>query len=127
MSVTTTNSGAGSINRISMAWTSDASGNASVPVLVSGTILKVQFVPGTGGAQPSNSYGAVLSDLSGLDVLRGQGASLSNATATQFCPVIPATDGTNTGSVPVVVAEQLTLTISAAGNGKSGAVVLYVR
>jgi hypothetical protein len=117
------------VNRIALAWTSDASGNVSgnPTTTIFGTILKVEFVPGTGGSAPTALYDVTLLNLSGLDVLAGQGADLSATVANAVCPGVPFKDGTTTGTVPCVVAEILSLVVANAGNLKSGTVVLYVR
>lgn len=119
----------GRVNRMEIPWTSNASGAFSdqIDPDIIGTILQVQFVPNTDANQPSNNYSITLTDKVGYDLLRGQGASLSNATITRVIPVIPATDGTNTGSGPLVVAETLTINVTNAGNAKQGKLVLYFR
>lgn len=108
-----------------LAWTSDAAGAVSgTLVYVEGVIERVVFVPGTGGAQPTDLYDVVLNDVDGLDVLAAKGANLSNVNKTQVCPFIG--DGTTTDK-PVAVAGALELVVAAAGNTKSGQVVLYAR
>lgn len=118
------------INRHALAWVSDASGNVNgtpTTAAIRGTILKVEFKPDTGGTQPTNAYDVTLTDTAGVDVLAGQGANLSNSTATAVVPGVPFTDGTTTAVAPCVVAEALTLNVSNAGNAKGGQVILYVR
>lgn len=118
------------VRTYSLAWTSDASGNVSgisMANVVSGYLEKVQFVPGVGGVQPSNLYGVKLNDEQGIDQLSGQGASLSNVTATQIKPSVPMKDGTTTSTAPIALDNILTLVVSAAGANKQGAVILYVR
>lgn len=110
---------------VRLAWTSDAAGAVSGNLVhIEGVIERVVFVPGTGGVQPSDLYDVVLNDVDGLDVLAAKGANLSNATKTQVCPFIG--DGTTTNK-PVAVAGPLDLVVAAAGDSKSGTVVLYVR
>lgn len=117
------------VNRIALAWTCTSggavSGNASATI--SGTILKVQFIPGSGGDQPTNAYDVTLTDTAGIDVLAGQGADLSNSTPTSVIPGVPLKDGTTTSVGPCVVNDPLTLVVANAGSVKSGTVVLYVR
>src|SRR5258708_2022396 len=116
-------------NRVVLAWTSDASGNVNgLPTgNINGTICKVEFVPGTGGSQPTDLYDVTLTDAAGVDVLAGQGANLSQTTATAVVPGVSFKDGTTTSAAPCVVAEALTLNVSNAGNAKSGQVILYLR
>lgn len=119
----------GAIRKIALAWTSDASGNAgaATSAAVTGTIAAVTFAPGAGGAQPTDAYDIVLTDAAGVDVLSGQGANLSNATATAVCPGIALKDGTTTSVTPRVVNDVLTLVVSNAGNTKSGVITIFTR
>jgi hypothetical protein len=117
------------VSKYTLAWTSDASGNVNgnLTDYISGQIVRAVFIPGAGGVQPTDAYDGVLLDGSGMDVLAGLAANLSNATATNISPGVEVTDGTNIGIVPVAVDDKLELQISNAGNAKSGTVVLYVR
>lgn len=111
--------------RVSFAWTSNASGavNGTLSSKLGGVISRVVFVPGTSTAQPTDLYDVTLLDEQGMDVLAGKGADLSNATATQVCPLIG--DGTTTNQ-PVAVNGTLELKVANAGNAKSGAVHIYL-
>ena len=116
------------IRKVSLAWTSDASGDASITTIKqAGILVGVAFVPGSGGSQPTNLYDVTLTDDNGVDILSGQGANLSNATATRVCPGVPFKDGTTTGTAPIPLDDTLDLVVAAAGNAKSGTVVLYLR
>lgn len=114
------------VNRVVLAWTSDASGNvngnASNPI--NGTILKVEFNP---SGAPTDAYDLTLLDTAGVDVLAGQGVNLSGTVASAVIPGVPLKDGTTTSVGPCVVADTLTPTITNAGNAKSGQIILYVR
>ena len=118
----------GRMHRWELSWTSDASGNVALPTPqpITGTLLKVQFVPGTGGSKPTAGYSVTLTDADGLDVLGGQGSGLSDTNKTQVCPGIPIKDGTTTSTIPQAISDVLTLNVSGAGNGTSGRVILYV-
>lgn len=124
----TTNDEFKTVKKYEIAWTSDASGDASGTTggLVSGHIVRVVFKPGTAGSQPSAAYDVTLTDSYSVDVLTGLGANLSNSTTTDVCPGVEITDGTTTSIMPVAVCDILTLTVANAGNTKSGTVVLYV-
>lgn len=117
------------VRTYSLAWGSAADGtvdlDTSVPIV--GEILRVVFKPDSGGTQPTDLYDVVLKDAQGIDVLGGQGANLSNSSASHVCPGVPLKDGTTTSTRPVAVAGTLNLEVSNAGNGKGGTVVLYVR
>lgn len=109
-------------------WTSDGSGNATVPsgVPVSGTIERIVVVP-SASAAPTNLYDVTLTDADSVDVMAGQGANLAASGNSHVCPGVPLKDGTTTGVVPVCVDSILTLNVSNAGASKSGKIVVYVR
>ncbi len=117
------------VQKVTLAWTSDASGNVdqTTPAAYGGEILRVVFVPGTGGNQPSNNYTVTLLDAQGLDLLSGQGASLSNTTTTEICPTVPAKDGTTTSTTTRGFYDRLELVVSGGGNAKQGSLILYLR
>lgn len=92
-----------------------------------GEIQRVVFKPDGGGTQPTDLYDVLLKDASGVDVLAGQGANLSNASTTHVCPGVPLKDGTTTSTRPITVAGALNLEVSNSGSGKGGTILLYVR
>jgi hypothetical protein len=116
------------VKRVKIPWTSSAGGSATVVTdKLNGILLAVEPVPGTGTSQPTNLYDVTLTDEAGVDVLAGQGANLSNAAPSVFCPGVPITDGTSTSTLPRPISDVLTLNVSNAGNAKSGSVWLYLR
>jgi len=114
---------------VTLAWTSDASGNMNgIPTdFLAGELLRCVFTPGSGGSEPTDGYDAELLDSNGVDLLAGEGASLSHTSTTSICPAVEMTDGSHPTCRPFVFNDKLQLEISGAGNGKSGLVVLYVR
>lgn len=123
-SITVTSTSVGSDEvQYSLAWTSDAAGAVSGHQLNirRGRLLHVEFVPSTGGSQPTDLYDAQLQDRFDLDLLNNgttaQGDNLSNATpkAIQWNPPWYY-DGLGS----------LELVISNAGNAKTGTVYLTV-
>jgi hypothetical protein len=117
----------GGITKVTLAWTSDASGAVSGNAFAvpRGELLQVKFKPGAGGAQPSDQYDLTLIDSDSVDMLAGVGGNLSNSAGALFAPIIG--DGTTkaqrvlldgTGTLDLVVAN--------AGNAKSGTVVLWI-
>ncbi len=112
----------GGITKYSVAWTSDASGNANGTsiTLKRGRLLQVKFVPTNGGVQPSNNYAATLIDGDGIDMLAGKGAALSNAASSIAVPVVSAV------SPAFIEGSNVTPTISGAGNAANGRIDLYV-
>lgn len=123
--VTATNRAAGTypsdtrVIRYDFAWTSTAGGDVSGQTLTirAGHIIQAQFVPGTGGTQPSDLYDAVFNDVNSVDLLSGKGANLSNSASTwiQLYPSIYY-DGLTA----------LSLVISNAGSAKTGVFTIWV-
>lgn len=114
------------IRRCSLAWTSSAAGAVQeiLSPLLSGELLRVVFVPGAGGVQPTDLYDVTLLDEDGVDVLAGLGANRSNVTKQQLVPLTG--DGTTTNQ-RVVLDGTLDLRVAAAGNAKQGTLTLYYR
>jgi hypothetical protein len=111
------------VNRTTLTWTSDGSGDSSQTVSINGTILRYTTNPGS--AAPTDNYDTTLTDADGYDVLGGDGVDRDTANTESFVPVILGGDGTTV--FPVVVAGTLTLTIANAGSAKNGTVVIYHR
>jgi len=102
-------------------WTSDGSGDATVdiPDHTGYLIASVRSAPGEEGDLatdlPTNLYGITLiNDLTGEDVLAGEGADRSGTVA----------DVALIGDPPPPVPGAMTLTIAAAGDTKQGRVYL---
>lgn len=127
-SISLTETKHGVIRRTALAWTSDGSGDVNgTTTALCGAIVRVEFIPGAGGVQPSALYDVTLLSASGIDLLAGQGANLSNSAASQVAPACPFTDGTTVSIAPPQVNEAVTLVVANAGNAKSGTVVIYTR
>lgn len=125
------NYGIRQIVKTSLAWTSDASGNVSGTAveLPPGTIVAVEFIPGSGGTQPSDLYDVTFTDAEGVNMFddgagTSVGANLSNATSSHKVPFVGG------GSVTYVRqwlhGGNYTLVVAAAGNAKTGTVDVYV-
>lgn len=116
------------IHKVTIAWTSDGSGNVNTNPFTppTGELLQVKFIPGAGGTQPTNLYGATLVDQDGVDVLDGNGASLSNTTSTVRTPLTGDGASGKTHRFLIDGAETLDLQISAAGASKTGTVILWI-
>lgn len=105
------------LRAVSFAWTSTAGGLASeiTRYAYTGQILKVVTVPGAAAAAPTTLYDISLLDSNGVDVANGQLADRS-ATATEWV----------LASLGAVVHSKLTLSVSNAGNAKSGVTTVYI-
>lgn len=127
--------GADAVTEYSLAWTSDASGNVSANQLAfqPGTIVTVEFTPGTAGSQPSNLYDVDFKDTDGTSMFddgsgSSIGANLSNTLATHKVPFINGSASTFVrcwlqgagGGTPYQ------LLVTNAGNTKSGTCNIYV-
>ena len=102
------------INEIKFAWTSSAGGAADATSTDSynGTVTEVQIIPG--GTTPSDLFDVVITDANSVDVLYGLGANCSNANTTILKPNA------------YLVASQLTLAVTNAGNAKTGTVIVKI-
>lgn len=111
--------------KVSLAWTCSAGGAVSgtPTVQVRGEIVRVTFVPGTAGNQPTDQYDVTLLDSGGVDVLLGLGTNQSNTTVNSLCPLIG--DGV-TKNQRVAVNDTLELQVANAGNAKKGTVYVYL-
>lgn len=117
------------VRQYTTTWTSNSSGAATetVDLQQAGELVEVEFAPGSGGDQPTNAYDVTAVDAYSFDVLMGQGANLSNSAASKVTPTIPAKDGTTTSTAMQVVSGTITVSVSNAGNTKSGTIVWSVR
>ncbi len=114
--------------KTTVTWVCDASGAVSGNSLsLAGTLVKVSFKPDAGGTQPSDLYDMTIADEAGVDILGGQGANLSNATATSICPGVPMKDGVTTSTTPGIIFGTITPSITNAGNAKGGTIIFYTR
>jgi len=108
-----------SLVRVTIAWTSDGSGNVSGNTITgfpAGKLEQVQFVPGTGGVAPDANYDVTLADQYGVDLLVANGQNLAAATSKQLL-FSPAS----------ILDAQPVLTIAGAGAANSGTVIAWVR
>ena len=122
--------GSGGVVRTSIAWTSDALGAVSgnTVTMGPGTIVVVEFVPGTGGTQPSDLYDLTFTDDDGVNMFDdGAGASIGadllNTTATHKVPFIGG--GTVTYVRQWLHGGPYTPVIAAAGAAKTGTIIIY--
>jgi hypothetical protein len=118
----TSNSAVGShLVKYTFAWVADGSGNvADNPVsnVVKGYIVQVAFVPDSGGTQPLDLYDVTLDGYGGsADMIGGNGANLSNTTASTVAISAPVYfDGT----------EVLDLNVSGAGADNGGTMHIWI-
>lgn len=125
-----TDSGAG-ITKYEVTWVSDAAGavNGSTFNMKSGTIISVEFVPGSGALAPTDLYDVDLEDEHGVSMFDNGagttiGANLSSVAASHAVPLFGLT-GTSLfrrwhqgGAVELQVA--------GAGDSNAGTVAVYV-
>lgn len=117
--ITFSNSDTRAIQKYTISWTSDASGDAtSNTVVLSGSVARINFVPGSGATQPTDLYDITLKDSDGIDILLGSGADLSNTIATTMIPLI--------SSNRIVINEKLAIAVSNSGNAKTGTITIYL-
>lgn len=106
------------VEKISVAWTCDASGNATGTIEnMYGFIIKAVTDPTDG---PTDNYDITLIDENGMDAL---GDALLNRDTTTTEQAYP---GVTNASVPVFVCGDHTFTVANAGVSKSGSCVFYM-
>lgn len=119
------------VTKYSVAWTSDASGDVTgnTFTMKTGTLIAVEFTPGSGGTQPTNLYDADCLDSGGATLFDDGagttiGANLSNTTTVHKVPL--------TGLVGVTIYRRwhrggnVEPRIAAAGNAKTGVMDVFV-
>ena len=117
------NSRPGEINVVTVAWTSAADGTYSESFDIAGTITGFETDPGA--TAPTDNYDIVLNSAGGTDLLMGGGANRDTANTEYFVPLATGSDGGT--KMPVSCAGTATLSITNAGNAKTGTVYIYFR
>lgn len=118
--VTITEEAHGTIKKIALVWTSDASGDVSgtlTTLAYTGAIERLVTVPAGGGSAPTDNYDVTLLDEDGVDVLMGAGANRDTAVTEQVLRT----------SLGVVANDRLALVVANAGATKGGTVYVYLR
>jgi hypothetical protein len=111
------------IKKIAFSWLSeDGGGDAGKATLTTeesytGEIIRLVTVPSAAPDAPTDHYDVVVNDEDGNDVLMGAGADRSDADTEQVLA----------SSLGCVANDQLSLSITSAGNAKKGTVYLYIR
>lgn len=100
--------------------TSDGGGdvNGNAHAVLSGRIIQVRVVPGTGGNQPDDEYNVQILDRSGIDLLVGSGAKLSQSAGALITGLDIWQDTAN---------PSLDVTLSSAGATKQVTVTILVQ
>lgn len=118
----------GGIRKILVDWLSDSADGT-----VSGTTRKIvgELIKGVtdpGSAAPTDDYDITITDEEGADVLGASIANLTNRDTTNTeTAYFNLTDGSARIAVYPVVCDKLTISIAAAGNAKTGQLILYYR
>lgn len=108
------------IERISIAWLSDAAGNADISITnLYGFLVKVVTDPDNAAA-PSALYDVTLVDENGLDAMAGTVLDRSATLTEQVYPVAL------NSQTPIFLCGTHTFTVANAGITKAGVVVLYI-
>lgn len=119
------------VTKYEVVWVSDASGNVngSTFAMKSGTIIAVEFVPGSGALAPTALYDVDLLDGEGVTMFDdGSGTSIgSNLSDTEASHKVPLT-----GLVGVTIYRrwhhggEVELQVAGAGDSNAGTVNIYV-
>ncbi len=103
----------GGLTKITLTWTSDSSGDATLVFQMQGAIVRMATNPGS--TAPTDDYDITLVDADGIDLLAGEGADRDTTVSEQ---VIPTNTPFHYGDV--------TFTVANAGDTKDGVCVLYL-
>jgi hypothetical protein len=116
----------GAVRKIICSWTSDGSGDATGTTLkVNGFLLKGVTNPTDG---PTDDYDITLTDDEGANLLSGSFDDLADRDTTNTETVhFNLTDGAAPIAAYPAVCSTITVTVAAAGNTKSGVLVLYYK
>lgn len=119
------------ILKYAVTWTSDSAGavNGNTFDMMVGTIIAVEFIPGTGGSTPSTLYDVDLLDAENVTMFDdGAGTSVgSNLSATEASHKVPLV-----GTTGVTIYRRwhhggaAQLLVANAGNAKSGTVNIFL-
>jgi len=126
MAVTFTYDEIGPIHKMIVAWTSDASGDAAgTSKKITGEVIKGQTNPTD---TPTDDYDIVLTDEEAVNILGNSADDLVDRDTTNTEEVyFGITDGTNPLAAYPVVSDKITVTVSNAGNAKSGKLTVYYK
>jgi hypothetical protein len=129
--VVSTSEVSNNIMKYSVAWTSDAAGavNGNTFDMAVGTIIAVEFVPGTGGSAPTTLYDVDMLDAENVTMFddgagTSIGTNLSAVAASHKVPLVGTTGVTiyrrwhHGGAVQP--------TVAAAGDTKSGTINIFL-
>lgn len=118
---TWTNTTYSTIKKLKGVWLSHTDGAVTSTegvgtAVISGQVLRVEFVPDSGGTAPDDQYDCTLLTDDSIDILYGQGANLSGTNTVAI-----------TSNLGVVSASKLSLTVANAGSANGGTVYIYLR
>lgn len=120
----------GGIRKLIVDWQSDAAGaSTGTSRKVVGRLIKAVTDPGS--AAPTDNYDITITDEEGVDVLAACQSTLANRDTTNseqvYFLVLDTAATPLAQSVHPVVCDKLTVTIAAAGDTKTGQIILYYR
>ena len=121
--VTVTEETFNSVKKIKFAWASEdggANGGKATKTTTNtytGEIIRLVTIPGGGANAPSVDYDVAVNDEDSTDVLMGGGANRHTSNTEQVLA----------SSLGCVANDKLSLSITNAGNAKTGTVIMYIR
>lgn len=129
--VVSTSDNGSRITKYNILWTTDVTGNVDAVTfqMKAGTIISVEFIPGTGGSQPTDLYDVDAKDEHGVSIFdNGAGTSIgSNLSSTLATHAIPLL-----GVAGITVFRRwhqggtIEVEVESAGASKSGTITIYV-
>lgn len=119
MSCTITEENATHVKKIKFAWVSAADGTATGTTTgaYTGQVLRLVTIPGTDTAAPTDDYDVVVNDEDSTDILMSAGENRDTLNTEQVLA----------SSLGCVANDCLTLSITNAGDTKSGTAIVYIK
>lgn len=119
MSCTVTEENMSHIKKIKFVWVSASDGTASGTTggVYSGEILRLITIPGADTLAPSDNYDVAINDEDATDILMGAGADRDTANTEQVLA----------SYLGCVANDTLSLSITNAGDSKSGTTIIYIK
>jgi len=111
------------VQKVTVPWTSDASGNYTEVLNLFGFLLKAVTIPSGGGTAPTALYDITLVQ-NGVDNVGGILADRAAATTELVNGIVK--NGSDISQIPPFLAGDHTFTVANAGNAKAGTCILYL-
>jgi len=121
------------MTKVTITWTSAANGTVATSPLeqIDGDLIKAVTIPAAGGSAPTDNYDIDITDAAGVNILTNCKVGLHDRdtanTEEQYFFVLNNDSTALSMAKSPVVCDILTVTVTNAGDTKSGTIILYFR